>query len=113
MADDDYKYIYTKRRVYRLPKDARGIPIEDAFPGAEMPAFLNGALVYDTPCGRIIARRPPDDSDAKAERKEDGSAGSGAPGNRPANFRPPVRERPESEPPEFGAKPDTPMPEPQ
>ena len=28
MTDDDYKYIYTKRRVYRLPEDARGIPIK-------------------------------------------------------------------------------------
>jgi hypothetical protein len=37
MADDDYKYIYTKHRVYRLPKDARGIPIEEAFSGTKMP----------------------------------------------------------------------------
>ena len=34
MTEDDDKYIYTKRRVYRLPKDATGIPIEEAYPGA-------------------------------------------------------------------------------
>ena len=59
MTEDDYKYIYTKRRVYRLPADAKGIPIEEAYPGAQMPAFLKGAVVYDTPRGRIIAHREP------------------------------------------------------
>ena len=49
MTDDDYKYIYTKHRVYRLSKDAKGIPIEEFYPGATMPAFLKGAVVYDTP----------------------------------------------------------------
>ena len=62
MTEDDYKYIYTKRRVYRLPKDAKGIPIEEAYPGAQMPAFLKGAVIYDTPRGRIIAHREPERS---------------------------------------------------
>ena len=59
MTEDDHKYIYTKRRVYRLPKDAKGIPIEEAYPGAQMPALLKGAVVYDTPRGRIVAHREP------------------------------------------------------
>ena len=83
MADDDYKYIYTKRRVYRLPKDARGIPVEEAFPGAEMPAFLKGALVYDTPRGRIIARQESEARDGSVERKDDGSAGPRRPPRMP------------------------------
>ena len=57
MTSEEYKYIYTKRRVYRLPGDAKGMPIEEAFPGATMPAFLKGAVVYDTPRGRIIAHQ--------------------------------------------------------
>lgn len=76
--DDDYKYIYTKRRVYRLPRDARGMPIEEAFPGAEMPAFLKGALVYDTPRGRIIARQETGERDGSGERKNGGSTRSEA-----------------------------------
>lgn len=57
MTSEEYKYIYTKRRVYRLPGDAKGMPIEEAFPGATMPALLKGAVVYDTPRGRIIAHQ--------------------------------------------------------
>jgi hypothetical protein len=91
MADDDYKYIYTKRRVYRLPKDATGIPIEEAFPGAEMPAFLKGALVYDTPRGRIIARQETDERSGQRSGKDEAepqqpvSAESSEP---PANLTP-------------------------
>ncbi len=66
MTDDDYKYIYTKRRVYRLPKDTRGIPIEEVYPGADMPEFLKGGLVYETPRGRIIARQKSDERDSQA-----------------------------------------------
>jgi hypothetical protein len=67
MTDDDYKYIYTKRRVYRLAKDAGGIPIEEVYPGAEMPEFLKGALVYETPRGRIIARQESDERGSQAD----------------------------------------------
>jgi hypothetical protein len=35
MTEEDDKYIYTKRRVYRLPGDAKGIPVEEAYPGAQ------------------------------------------------------------------------------
>ena len=35
MTEEDYKYIYTKHRVYRLPADAKGVPIEEAYPGAQ------------------------------------------------------------------------------
>jgi hypothetical protein len=85
MTEGDYKYIYTKRRVYRLPGDAKGMPIEEAFPGAQMPAFLKGAVVYDTPRGRIIAHREPD------ERGGDGNSRDAAAG-------PPAAERPEGRP---------------
>jgi hypothetical protein len=88
------------------PKDPRGIPIEDSFPGAEMPAFLKGALVYDTPRGRIIARREPNDHDSHGERKDSGSARSEATDNRVADIRPPEPDRPEP-----AAKPQTPTPE--
>jgi hypothetical protein len=76
--DDDYKYISTKRRVYRLPKDARGTPIDEIYPGVELPAFLKGALVYDTPRGPIIARQDSGERDGSMERKEDGSTRSEA-----------------------------------
>ena len=74
MTDSDYKYIYTKHRVYRLPGDAKGIPIEEAYPGARMPASLKGAVVYDTPRGRIIAHREP------AERGGNGISSDAAQG---------------------------------
>jgi hypothetical protein len=76
MTDSNYKYIYTKRRVYRLPGDAKGIPIEEVYPGARMPASLKGAVVYDTPRGPIIAHREP------AERGGNGMS-SGAAQERP------------------------------
>lgn len=106
MADDDYKYIYTKRRVYRLPKDAKGIPIEEAFPGAEMPAFLKGALVYDTPRGRIIARQESAERDGQGDNRDTGAARPQAIGKDAADMRPRAAER--AEPP---AKPETPTPE--
>ena len=96
MADDDYKYIYTKRRVYRLPRDAEGIPVEEAFPGAEMPAFLKGALVYDTPRGRIIAHRESDYRGGKVDGKEALEARSPATAERPeppADLQRPAPER--------------------
>ena len=94
MNEDDYKYIYTKRRVYRLPEDAKGIPIEETYPGAQVPAFLKGAVVYDTPRGRIIAHREPErsgeeiGSNARQERPH-------ALGKDAAEARPPAAERPE------------------
>ena len=93
MADDDYKYIYTKRHVYRLPRDAQGIPIEEVYPGAEMPAFLKGALVYDTPRGRIIARQE------SAERDGDAEARDTADARRPAAERSVLPAKPETPPP--------------
>ena len=110
MTDDDYKYIYTKRRVYRLPGDAKGIPIEEAYPDAQMPAFLKGAVVYDTPRGRIIAHRE------QAERGGDGKSGDTAQERRRATGKgaaagPQAAERPEppklKEPPP--ARQDNPM----
>jgi hypothetical protein len=98
MTDGDYKYIYTKRRVYRLPADAKGMPIEEAYPGAQMPAFLKGAVVYDTPRGRVIAHRE------QAERGGDGNSGDAAQerrhaiGKDAAESRPPAAERPEALP---------------
>jgi hypothetical protein len=101
MADDDYKYIYTKRRAYRLPQDARGIPIEEAFPGAEMPAFLKGALVYETPRGRIIARQESNEPEGSAERKDGGTAQSETIAKDGAEAR-----RQAAEPPRSPAKPE-------
>jgi hypothetical protein len=74
MTDDDYKYIYTTRRVYRLPGDAKGIPIEEAYPDAQMPEFLKGAVVYDTPRGRIIAHQEKSARDGEADKKDAGAA---------------------------------------
>src|SRR5215213_287403 len=99
--DDDYKYIYTKRRVYRLPKDARGTPIDEIYPGVELPTFLKGALVYDTPRGRIIARQETEERDGSIERKDGGSAKSEAIGKGNTVTQPPAPER--AEPP---AKPE-------
>ena len=72
MTSEEYKYIYTKRRVYRLPADAKGMPIEEAFPGATMPALLKGAVVYDTPRGRIIAHQESSERGGTTERSDAG-----------------------------------------
>jgi hypothetical protein len=95
MTEDDYKYIYTKRRVYRLPKDAKGIPIEEAYPGGETPAFLKGAVIYDTPRGRIVARqgsaeRSGEESGSNARQERPHAIGENA-----GEARPPAAERPE------------------
>jgi hypothetical protein len=94
MTEDGYKYIYTKRRVYRLPKDAKGIPIEEAYPGAETPAVLKGAVIYDTPRGRIVAHREPErsgkESGSNARQERPHALGKSA-----AEARPPAAERPE------------------
>jgi hypothetical protein len=94
MTDDDYKYIYTKRRVYRLPKDARGIPIEEAYPGAAIPSLLKGAVVYDTPRGRIIAHRESDERDDQADSKDSGPTRRDAIGKDAADTRPPAAVQP-------------------
>jgi hypothetical protein len=94
MTESDYKYIYTKHRVYRLPADAKGIPIEETYPGAQVPAFLKGAVVYDTPRGRIIAHREVErggeESGSNARQERPNALGKSA-----AEARPPAVERPE------------------
>jgi hypothetical protein len=82
MTDDDYKYIYTKHRVYRLSKDAKGIPIEEFYPGATMPAFLKGAVVYDTPRGPIIAHQESSERAGTAtDHRDEGAAPQHATGD--------------------------------
>jgi hypothetical protein len=107
MTDDDYKYIYTKRRVYRLPKDARGIPIEEVYPGAAIPAFLKGAVVYDTPRGPIIAHQDSSERDGRADSKDADAARRQAIGKDVARTPPSAA----AEPPESPAKLETPTPE--
>lgn len=107
MTDDDYKYIYTKRRVYRLAKDAGGIPIEEVYPGAEMPEFLKGALVYETPRGRIIARQELDERGSQADGENARAEGRQGMGQDTAKERP----RDAAERPEPAAKRETSVPD--
>ena len=54
--------IVTKYCIYELAQDAKGIPVEEYFPGAKLPEALRGSKVYQTADGPVIAapsrRRP-------------------------------------------------------
>ena len=54
MTED--RFIVTKRGVYAIPEDQDGTPIEDAYPGLELPRILQGAKMYQTPNGPVVAR---------------------------------------------------------
>ena len=54
------RVIITKRKAYHLAEDARGVPVEDYFRHANLPAGLQGALVYQTEDGPVIARQMPE-----------------------------------------------------
>jgi len=54
------RVIITKRKTYRLAEDARGTPVEEYFRHANLPAGLEGALVYQTEDGPVIARQTPE-----------------------------------------------------
>ena len=49
------RVIVTKRKTYTFAADAVGIPVEEAFPGAKLPAILKGAKLYQTEDGPVIA----------------------------------------------------------
>lgn len=52
------RVIITKRKTYQLADDAKGVPVEDYFCHANLTAGLQGALVYQTEEGPVIARQP-------------------------------------------------------
>jgi hypothetical protein len=49
------RVIITKHRIYRLPLSVRGTPIEDYWPGVRFPKELQGATVYQTEDGEVVA----------------------------------------------------------
>jgi hypothetical protein len=49
------RVIITKHRIYRLPLNVRGTPIEDYWPGVKFPKELEGAMVYQTEDGEVVA----------------------------------------------------------
>jgi hypothetical protein len=49
------RVIITKHRIYRLPLSVRGTPIEDYWPGVIFPKELQGAKVYQTEDGEVVA----------------------------------------------------------
>lgn len=51
------RVIITKRKTYWLAEDAQGTPVEEYLPTANLPAGLQGALVYQTEDGPVIARQ--------------------------------------------------------
>jgi hypothetical protein len=59
----DKRQIVTKHRIYELPADAQGVPVEEYFPDITLPLPepLRGAKVYETSDGPVVAmpsRRP-------------------------------------------------------
>jgi hypothetical protein len=53
------RVITTKHKTYVLPLSVPGTPIEDRFPGVELPAPLRGANFYPTEDGEVVAVRLP------------------------------------------------------
>jgi hypothetical protein len=51
----DPRVIVTKHRVYQLPDDAQGVPLEEYWPDIKMTEWLKGAKVYQTEDGPVIA----------------------------------------------------------
>ena len=49
------RVIITKRKTYRLPKDQQGQPVEEAWPNAKVPPSLQGAKIYQTEDGPVVA----------------------------------------------------------
>jgi hypothetical protein len=54
MTED--RFIVTKRGVYTIPGDQEGTPIEEFYPETKLPRMLQGAKIYETPHGPVIAR---------------------------------------------------------
>ena len=50
------RFIQTKDKTYVLPADAVGVPVEERYPGATLPASMKGARIYQTEDGPVIAR---------------------------------------------------------
>ncbi len=49
------RVIITKHRIYRLPLSVRGTPIEDYWPGVKIPKEFQGAKIYQTEDGEVVA----------------------------------------------------------
>ena len=49
------RLIFTKHRTYALPADQAGIPVQDYFPGVELPGPLAHAKIYETSGGPVAA----------------------------------------------------------
>jgi hypothetical protein len=49
------RVIITKHRIYRLPLSVRGTRIEDYWPGVKFPKELQGAKIYQTEDGEVVA----------------------------------------------------------
>jgi hypothetical protein len=51
------RVIVTKHRIYELPSDAQGVPVEEYFAGVTLPEPLkgSGAKVYETADGPVLA----------------------------------------------------------
>jgi hypothetical protein len=54
------RVIITKRKIYRLPGDQQGQPVEEAWPNANIPARLKGAKIYQTEDGPVVAVPDPE-----------------------------------------------------
>jgi hypothetical protein len=56
--DEETRVILTKRRSYVLPKSA-GRPLAERMPGVDLPDYLKGAKIWQTPDGTVITLTPP------------------------------------------------------
>jgi len=54
MTED--RFIVTKRGVYAIPDDQEGTAVEEVYPGIKLHRMLQGAKIYQTPQGPVIAR---------------------------------------------------------
>ena len=54
------RVIIAKRKLYSIPEDQQGQPVEEAWPNAKIPASLKGAKIYQTEDGPVVAIPEPD-----------------------------------------------------
>jgi hypothetical protein len=83
------RVIVTKGGLYSIPDGMEGIPIEEAFPGIKVPASMQGAKLYHTPQGTVVARPERPEETKQPEAKTRAVA---AENEKPVVFRPGARE---------------------
>lgn len=51
------RFIIRKNQIIEIPTGIEGVPVETYFKNINLPKSIKGALVYELPQGRYIARQ--------------------------------------------------------